>query len=148
MDNQDQEMPKPEEVKPEEIKTEAVKAEEPKPEEVKVEVIGKEDKPGVLAIVSLVTGIAGIVIGGIHFIGGFFGFCSAVAAIITGALEHRKIEKGESSPKGKGMAIAGLILGIVAIVFAVLIIILIFIWGFSALNIFSRSMMNNMVNTY
>ncbi|MCL4377442.1 MAG: DUF4190 domain-containing protein [Actinobacteria bacterium] len=148
MDEQNQEMPKPEEVKPEEIKMEAVKTEESKPEEVKAEVIGKEDKPGILAIVSLVTGIVGIVIGCIPIAGGFLGFCSAVAAIITGALEHRKIEKGESSPKGKGMAIAGLILGIVAIVFAVVGIILIFIWGFSALNIFSRSMMSNLTNTY
>jgi hypothetical protein len=128
------------EQKPEEVKTEEVKPAEVKPEEVKAEVIGNEDKLGVLAIVSLVTGIVGIVIGCIPIAGGFLGFCSAVAAIVTGVLERKKIERGESSVKGKGMALAGLILGIVAVVFAVVMIILLIVMGMGFFNIFSNAM--------
>jgi hypothetical protein len=129
------------EQKPEEIKTGEVKPAEVKPEEVKAEVIGKEDKLGVLAIVSLVTGIVGIVICCIPVAGGFLGFCSAVAAIVTGVLELKKIERGESSVKGKGMALTGFILGIVAAVFTVVVIILLIVMGMNFFNIFSNAMM-------
>jgi hypothetical protein len=102
-------------------------------EEVKPEVVGQEDKPGPLAIASLVTGIVGIVIWCIPVGGWIIGLGSAIAAIVTGAKEKKKIQNGESSAKGKGMATAGLIMGIIAVAFAVLGLISLIIWGVAGL---------------
>jgi len=98
-------------------------------EEVKAEVVEPEEKAGVLAIVSLITGIAGIVLGCIPAAGAFISLCAGIAAIITGVMERKKIAKGESSQKGKGMALAGLIMGIVAIVWAIVAVILLITLG-------------------
>lgn len=98
-------------------------------EEVKPEVVGQEDKPGPLAIASLVTGIVGIVIWCIPVGGWVIGLGSAIAAIVTGLKEKKKIEKGESSVRGRGMANAGFILGIIAVVFAVMGLIFLIIFG-------------------
>ncbi|MDD5658552.1 MAG: hypothetical protein PHR39_00890 [Actinomycetota bacterium] len=53
-----------------------------------------------LSIAALVTGILGL----------------AIIPIILAAIELNKIKKGLSSPAGKGMSIAGLILGILALI--------------------------------
>lgn len=76
-------------------------------EEVKSEVVGKEDKIGVLAIVSLVLGIVSILCCWIPF----FNFVLGAVALVLGIIELRNINKGISSEKGKVMAIIGLILG-------------------------------------
>jgi len=49
-----------------------------------------------LAIAALVTGILGF----------------SIIPLILGAIELGRINKGQSSPAGKGMSIAGLVLGI------------------------------------
>jgi len=104
-------------------------------EEVKAEVVEPGEKAGVLAIVSLITGIVSVVFGCIPFAGIFFAFTCGLAAIITGVMERKKIASGESSQKGKGMALAGLITGICGLVFGIVWIILIAISG-SLLGIF------------
>jgi|LGVF01.2.fsa_nt_gb uncharacterized membrane protein HdeD (DUF308 family) len=108
---------------------------EEKSEEVKAEVVEPEEKAGVLAIVSLITGIVSLVFGCIPFAGIFFAFACGLAAIITGIMERKKIASGESSQKGKGIALAGLIMGICGIVFGVVAIIIIAVSG-SLLGVF------------
>ncbi|MCL4377736.1 MAG: DUF4190 domain-containing protein [Actinobacteria bacterium] len=53
-----------------------------------------------LSIAALVTGILGL----------------SIVPIILASVELNKIKKGLSSPAGKGMSIAGLILGILALI--------------------------------
>jgi hypothetical protein len=68
-----------------------------------------------LAIVGLVLGILGCVG---YYAGPLFG----LAAIIVSAIALNKIKKNPSEYGGKGMAIGGLILGIVAVVVWILVI--------------------------
>ena len=91
-----------------------------KAEEVKAEVVGSEDRPGVMAIVALICGILSVLCHCVPVAGSFIGFALSVAAIVLGIIEVRKISRGESSLKGKGMAIAGIILGAVGIVFGII----------------------------
>jgi hypothetical protein len=74
-----------------------------------------EQRDSGLAIASLICGIAS------WFIVPFFG---ALAAIITGHLAFSEINKGNGLIKGKGMATAGLILGYVQFVLALIVIII------------------------
>lgn len=64
------------------------------------------------SIAALVTGILGL----------------AVVPIILAAIELNRIKKGLSSPAGKGMSIAGLVLGILAtigwIIYAIVAVVL------------------------
>lgn len=73
----------------------------------------EQPKNSTLAIVSLVTGILGVTI-----------CCGAVvlsiAAIVTGVMANKEIAESGGQKKGAGMAKAGLILGIVGIVIAIL----------------------------
>lgn len=78
---------------------------------------GQEQKTSVLAIISLVTGILGIPCCGC--------FIFSLAALILGYLGRKEINESGGLKKGGGMAMAGLILGAVGIVFAILYWILI-----------------------
>lgn len=60
-----------------------------------------ENKASGLAIASLVTGIFSFIPG------------ASLAALITGIIDLVKISNGQSSPKGKGMDIAGIVLAVV-----------------------------------
>ncbi|HAJ96016.1 MAG TPA: hypothetical protein DCP02_07265 [Actinobacteria bacterium] len=91
-----------------------------KAEEVKAEVVGSEDRPGPMAIVALICGILSVLCHCIPVAGMFIGFILSIAAIILGIVESKKIGRGESNAKGKGMAIAGIILGAVGILFGIL----------------------------
>jgi len=75
-------------------------------------------KRGTLAVLALIFGIAGIVISWIPIIN-FLGFALSVAAIVMGAIELSKINKGKSSVSGKGFAITGIVLGIIAIIIGI-----------------------------
>lgn len=100
-----------------------------KPEEVKVEVIGApEDKPGGLAITSMVLGIAGVVCSWVIVLN----FALGLAALITGIIEFKKISAGTSSMKGRGMAIAGIVLGSVTIFASIIYVIVIAVTAVSA----------------
>ena len=90
------------------------------PEEVKAEVVGvPEDKASGLAITALVLGIVGAVC---FWVPGL-NFALGLAALIIGIIEFKKIGAGTSSPKGRGMALAEIILGAVAIFVAIIYVI-------------------------
>jgi hypothetical protein len=72
-----------------------------------------------MSIVALVCGIIGIVGSFIPVIQYIAPLC-AIAGIVFGALALKKV-KEEGDDSNKGMAIAGLVLGIVATVFSVLV---------------------------
>ncbi len=94
-----------------------------KPEVVKAKVVKSEEKAGVMAIIALIAGILGLICPCLPIVGSTLGFLLSVAAIVLGIIEFNKIKKGESSEKGKGMSIAGIILGGVAIVFGIVMLI-------------------------
>ena len=104
-----------------------------KAEEVKAEVVGSEERPGPMAIVALVCGILSVVCHCIPVAGAFIGFFLSVAAIVLGIIEIKRIGRGESNTKGKGMALAGIILGAVGIVFGIILIIIISVASFSGI---------------
>ena len=104
---------------------------EQKPEEVKPQVISTqipEDKASGLAITSMVLGIVSIVCTWV--IG--LNFALGIAALITGIIELKKIGAAESSQKGRGMALAGVICGSLAILGAIIYVIVIAITAVSA----------------
>lgn len=68
-----------------------------------------------LAVVSMIAGIAGIVI---------LPIIASIAAIITGHMALSKLKT--SGEQGRGMAMAGLIMGYVGVAFGVLFVILMF----------------------
>ena len=102
-----------------------------KAEEVKAEVVGSEDRPGPMAIISLVCGILSLLCHCVPVAGSFIGFALSVAAIVLGIIEVRSIGKGESSSKGRGMAIAGIILGAVGIVFGIILAVIVAVGVFA-----------------
>ena len=59
------------------------------------------------------------------------GFLLSIAAIVLGIIEFNKIKKGESSAKGRGMSMAGIILGGAALVLGVIYLIIFIILGIS-----------------
>ena len=71
-----------------------------------------QNKASGLAVASLVCGICSFIPG------------ATLAALITGIIDLVKISNGQSSPKGKGMDIAGIVLSIV-----IPIIFFVIIWG-------------------
>ncbi|MBM9460517.1 DUF4190 domain-containing protein [Nocardioides sp. zg-536] len=77
---------------------------------------GQPQQTSVLAIISLVTGILGLLCCG--------SFVFSVAALILGFLGKKEIDEGHKT--GKGMALAGLILGAIGVVLSLIWIILVF----------------------
>ena len=102
-----------------------------KAEEVKAEVVDSEERPGPMAIVALICGILSVICHCVPIAGSFIGFFLSVAAIVLGIIETKRIGRGEGSVKGKGMALAGIILGAVGIVFGILWIVIISIASFA-----------------
>lgn len=62
------------------------------------------DKASGMATVSLVLSAFGVLCG-----------ITAIAGIVLGVIELNRIKRGESSPKGKGLAMAGVIVGAIII---------------------------------
>ena len=87
------------------------------------------------AIASLVLGIISLItlpLGGILFLG-IIGFFSGIVAIVFASLSFKEIKRVQV--RGRGMAIAGLVCGIVATALNVLAFVVSFIIGFtSAIN--------------
>ncbi len=102
-----------------------------KAEEVKAEVVGSEERPGPMAIVALICGILSVLCHCVPIAGSFIGFFLSVAAIVLGIIEIKRIGRGEGSVKGKGMALAGIILGAVGIVFGILWMVIIRVASFA-----------------
>lgn len=101
-----------------------------KAEEVKAKVVSSDEKPGVMAIIALIAGILSVLCHCVPFAGSTIGFLLSVAAIVLGIIEFNKIKKGESSEKGRGMCIAGIILGGVGIVVGIIWLIIIIVGAF------------------
>jgi hypothetical protein len=124
---------------PEEVKYEAPEASQPI-EEVKPQVIGAaqppEDRASGMAISSMVVGIIGILCSWVIF----FSIPLGVAALVLGILEFKKIKDGAASEKGRGMAIAGIILGGLTLAGAIIYIIVIVVSAVSFTTIFSSMM--------
>jgi len=78
------------------------------------------EKTSGMAIAALVTGIAGFI---------FFGILS-ILAIIFGAIGIRQTNK-DPSLKGRGMAVAGLVLGILGVAGGIIWLIIVTIWSTS-----------------
>ena len=72
------------------------------------------ERRGTLAVLALIFGIAAIVISWAPFVN-VLSFLLAIAAMVLGAIEIKRIDRGSSSPKGKGFAITGIILGVAAV---------------------------------
>jgi hypothetical protein len=72
---------------------------------------GQPQQSSVMAIISLVTGILGVLCCG--------SFIFAIAALILGFLARREIEQSGGLKKGSGMATAGIILGGIGIVISI-----------------------------
>ncbi len=94
-----------------------------------------EKKTSNLAIISLSTGIAGILLGW-----NFIPFLASIIAVITGHMARKEIRNSNGSIEGDGLALAGLITGwamIVLSIIGVLLIVLFFggllaFFGFAA----------------
>lgn len=82
-----------------------------KVKEAKVISAGGNDKPGTMAVLSLISGILSILGSCIPIVGAFLGFILSMAAIVLGIIELKRIKKDDSGEKGRGMSIAGIILG-------------------------------------
>jgi hypothetical protein len=78
------------------------------------------DKASGMAITALVLGILGFCCCGIF---------AGVPALVVGWMENSKIGRGESSAKGKGFAVAGMILGVISIILGCLQLIWIIFFG-------------------
>jgi hypothetical protein len=83
----------------------------------KAEVKDEERKVNGMAVASLVTGILGIIT---SFI--FIGLVLAVLGVIFGAVALRQIKRNPKRFRGRGMAIAGLVCGIITLaIFSLLV---------------------------
>ena len=73
-----------------------------------------------MAVASMVLGILSILIGWIPIVGWFLGSIMALLAIILGAIAMSNANKRPAEFGGKGMAVTGLVLGIISIGLAIL----------------------------
>jgi hypothetical protein len=87
--------------------------------ENKVNETEKKGSYRVMGTLAMVFGIIGVVISLVPF-ARFFVILLGIAAIVLGAIELGKIEKGTASKCARGMAISGVVLGSIAIVFTIL----------------------------
>src|SRR4051794_30405507 len=85
------------------------------------------NKPSGMAVASLVLGIVSFLFCWIPWIG-FISWITAILAVIFGIVARGKVRKGEGG--GGGMAMAGMVLGIVYLSIAIIGVILL-ILGFS-----------------
>ena len=81
----------------------------------------KQKKGNPLGVTAMVLGIVAAVLAFIPCIG-WLGFIPGVLAIIFGALSLKKVNAGEAD--GKGMSIAGLVCGLVAVIINIAMIVI------------------------
>jgi tetrahydromethanopterin S-methyltransferase subunit C len=98
------------------------------------------EKRGTLAVLALIFGIAAIIISWVPFVN-FLSILLAIAAMILGVIEIRRIDTGKTPAIGKSFAITGIILGAVAVVLGIVLSFILRllvggIWGFYNLNLF------------
>ncbi len=78
------------------------------------------EKRGTLAVLALIFGIAGILISWVPFVN-YLSFLVAIAAMVLGVIEFKRIDKGRSPSIGKGFTITGIILGALTIVLGIVL---------------------------
>lgn len=78
------------------------------------------EKRGTMAVLALIFGIGGILISWVPFVV-FLSFLLAIAAMVLGAIELKRIDKGKSSSTGRGFTITGIILGALTIALGITI---------------------------
>lgn len=88
-------------------------------------------KPGIMAVLSLISGIFSIMFNCIPVAGAFLGFILGTGAIVLGTIEIKKINKDTAGEKGRGMPIAGIILGTLGILIGIFWLIIITIMWFT-----------------
>lgn len=77
-----------------------------------------------LCIASLVTALAPLVINWIPVVQ-WFGLLSSIAAIILGAMGIKKVKESNGAETGKGLAVAGIIIGLVDIFLFIIVVVVI-----------------------
>lgn len=97
-------------------------------------------KRGTLAVLALIFGIAAIITSWVPLVN-IISFLMAIAAMILGVVELKRIDRGTSSSTGKGFTITGIILGALAVVLGlvlsfVLKLLIGGVWGYFDLGIF------------
>ena len=98
------------------------------------------EKRGTMAVMALILGVAGILISWVPIVV-FASFLVAIAAMVIGVIELKRIDNGKSPSIGRGFAITGIILGAATIVLGVVISFLLSLliggaWGYFNLWIF------------
>ncbi len=78
------------------------------------------DKASGMAIAALVLGILGFCC---------CGFITGIPALIIGWVENNKINRGESSQRGKGFAVAGIVLGLISLLLTCISLAMYMIYG-------------------
>ncbi len=78
------------------------------------------EKRGTLAVLALIFGIAGILISWAPFVI-YLSFLIAITAMVLGAIELKRIDKGKSPSIGRGVTITGIILGALTIVLGIVL---------------------------
>lgn len=96
-------------------------------------VTGPPEKAGIMAVASLALGAVSLLILPLGFCCGCVSFLTLVfglAAVVLGVIEARRIGRGESSPKGRWMALVGAGAGALAcVLFVIWIIVMLAIYG-------------------
>ena len=98
------------------------------------------EKRGTMAVLALIFGIAGILISWVPIVV-YLSFLVAIAAMVVGVIELKRIDNGKSPSIGRGFAITGIILGAATIVLGMVLSFLLSIfvggaWGYFNLWIF------------
>ena len=99
-----------------------------------------DEKRGTLAVLALIFGIAAILICWVPFVN-YLSLLLAIAAMVLGVIEIRRIDTGKTPEKGRGAAVTGIILGAAAVVLGVALSFVLSlyvggVWGFFNLNLF------------
>ena len=98
------------------------------------------EKRGTLAVMALIFGIAAIVTSWVPFVN-YLSLLIAIAAMVIGVVELKRIDRGTSSSAGRSFTIAGTILGAVAVVLGIVLSFVLSlliggVWGYYDLWIF------------
>ena len=98
------------------------------------------EKRGTLAVMALIFGIAAIVTSWVPFVN-YLSLLMAIAAMVIGVVELKRIDMDTSPSIGKGFTVAGIILGAAAVVLGVALsfilkLLIVGVWGYFNLQIF------------
>lgn len=82
--------------------------------------------PKGMSVTAMVLGIASCCIWIIPYIGIFLSLAAGIVAIVLGIMGLKKVKLGQAA--GKGMALTGLILGVITVVLSIILILLAFVF--------------------